>query len=496
MKAPGPIERTLVSLHVNGSADEGRIVAAVVEAAAREAGLSSEQSAHLARAARAVARAIDLRGFDDPEEAAVDLSLVVVGHQVILRIDDQGLPFNYAAEDEVDGAVISESLEKGWIDEFRHESLGRAGNRTVLARHIDAGVDLRESASIEDHHAATAAPPVAAHVEIETRMGTPDDADAICQLAWRTYGYTYQHDEYYLPGRLASMIASGRQVSFVNLTTDAMVVGHTALLVESSDAVLVEAGRGMVDPRFRGHHLMRTAAKIQGEWMSAHGILAMEAAAVTAHTRTQSDELVANIQLAFLPPIEFRKMPGTGVLTRQTVVGSIYPVAEIPVQQVYAPGRDAGMLEEIYQATRFPRRLLDGSSAAPAARDATRLHVLARADMGHAVLEVREIGHDFATVISERMRAVRDGGIDVTYCDLPLDAPSVAWASEELADQGFVFAGPLALKYDGIDVVRYQCLGDTQVDPSEIHLKSRLAERLLDYVLSQLADQNRARRRT
>ena len=496
MEAAGPIERTLVSLHVNGSADEGRIAAAVVEAAGLEVGLSLAQSAHLASAAGAVVRAIDLRGFDNREEAAVDLSLVVVGHQVIVRIDDRGLPFNYAAEDEVDGAVITESLEKGWIDEFRHESLGRSGNRTVLARHIDAEIDLRESASIEDHHAATAAPAVDALVEIETRMATPEDADAICQLAWRTYGYTYQHDEYYLPGRLASMLASGRQVSFVNLTTDGMVVGHTALLVESPGAVLVEAGRGMVDPRFRGHHLMSTAGKVEREWMSDRGILAMEAAAVTAHTRTQSDELVANIQLAFLPPIEFRKMPGTDVSTRQTVVGSIYPVAEIPVQEVYAPGRDAGMLEEIHQATRFPRRLLATNSAAPDPLDATRLHVSARADMGHAVLEVREIGHDFATVISERMRAVRAGGIDVTYCDLPLDAPSVAWASEELADQGFVFAGSLALKYDGVDVVRYQCLGDTQVDPSQIHLKSRLAERLLDYVLGQLADPNHSRRRT
>ena len=384
--------------------------------------------------------------------------------------------------------MISESLEKGWIDEFRHESLGRAGNRTILARHIDAEFDLRESASIDDHHATHAAAAFDADVEIETRMATPEDADAICQLAWRTYGYTYQHDEYYLPGRLASMISSGRQVSFVNLTGDGLVVGHQAILMDSPTAVLVEAGRGMVDPRFRGHHLMSSAGKIQGEWMRGRGILAMEAAAVTAHTRTQSDALVANIQLAFLPPIEFRKMEDVGVPSRQTVVGSIYPVGEIPAQDVYAPGRDANMLDEIYRATRFPRRLQDCGAASPAPGDETRLHVSARADMGHAVFEVHAIGHDFAATIAERRRAVRDGGIDVTYCDLPLDSPMVGWACEELADQGFIFAGSLALKHEGVDVVRYQCVGDIQVDTSEIHLKSDLARTLLDYVLDQLAE--------
>ena len=81
---------------------------------------------------------------------------------------------------------------------------------------------------------------------------------------------------------------------------------------------------------------------------------------------------------------------------------------------------------------------------------------------------------------------MRDSGIEVTYCDLPLNSPAVDWAAEGLAAQGFVFAGPLALKYGGVDVLRYQCLGETEVDPSRIHLKSSLAETLLDCVFGQL----------
>jgi len=240
----------------------------------------------------------------------------------------------------------------------------------------------------------------------------------------------------------------------------------------------------MVDPRFRGHHIMSKAAQVQGEWMNTHGILAMEAAAVTAHTRTQSADLIANIQLAFLPPIEFRNMADTGVPDRQTVVGSVYPVAEIPQQDVYAPGRDAEMLEAIYAATRLPRKLLE-SNANPS-EATTQLHVFARADLGHAVLSVRQIGLDLATVVDQRVRAIRDGGIEVIYCDLPLDSPALNWASERLTEAGFLFAGSLPLKYEGVDALRYQSLGAVSIDRSQIHLKSPFAETLLDYVLAQL----------
>jgi hypothetical protein len=484
-----PTEKVIASLHVNGSADEGRIAAAVVRAASREAGLTAEQASHLADAAAAVVRAIDLRGFDDPRDAAVDLSMVVAAHRVIVRIDDLGLPFNYAAEDEVDGSVISAALEKGWIEQFRHESLGRSGNRTVLSRHLEIGHDLRDSASIEDHHQAHSAPAAGDHIQIETRIATADDADGICQLAWRTYGYTYQHDEYYLPGRLAAMIASGHQISFVSLTTDGMVVGHTGLLLESPEDILVEAGRGMVDPRYRGHHLMSATGQVQAEWLGSSGILAIEAAAVTAHTKTQSENMVANIQLAFLPPIEFRDMPGTGVPDRQTVVGSVYPVADIPAQEIYAPRRDAEMLDSIYQATRFSRTLLESRDGPVEAE--TRVDVSVHADLGHAILHIRKIGRDLEKVLEERVRAIRAGGVQVIYCDLPLDSPAVDWASEILADASFVFAGPLPLKNRGIDMLRYQSLGSISVDRAQINVKSALAERLLDYVFDQLPESQR-----
>ena len=140
MAAPGPVEQVLLAtLHVEHSTGDGSIVAAVVEAGARELGLTAEQGAHLALAAGAVARAVYARGFDDPADAALDVTMLRLGHQVVVRIDDLGLPFNAAAEDALDMDVIEQALQGGWIDAMTHESRGRDGNRTVLVRHLDPG---------------------------------------------------------------------------------------------------------------------------------------------------------------------------------------------------------------------------------------------------------------------------------------------------------------------------------------------------------------------
>ena len=60
------------------------------------------------------------------------------------------------------------------------------------------------------------------------------------------------------------------------------------------------------------------------------------------------------------------------------------------------------------------------------------------------------------------------------------------YLTDVLADEGFVFAGVVPLAHRGVDVVRYQRLGDTPVDPTEIHLRHPFAEQLLEYVLTQL----------
>lgn len=482
--AAGPTEQLLATLHVEHSTGDGSIAAGVVEAAARQLGLTEEQAAHLALATRSVARAVYARGFDDPSEAAIDVTVLRSGHQLVVRVDDLGLPFNAAVQDALDLDVIEGAVRGGWIDAITHESRGREGNRTELVRHLDPGIDLRDVAGGERAGPPVDPAPIPADAELVSRMGTPEDAEGICRLTWRTYGGTYQHDEYYQPDRLAAMIADGLQASFVVACPDGEIIGHSAVLLEHPDDVVVEGGRAMVDPRFRGHHLMGAARDLRSGWLREHGILALEGAAVTAHTRSQTDRPVMSIQLGFLPPIVFRGIEGTAMAHREAVAGGIFPVAPIPSQRVALPRRDAEMIMEIYRQSDLPRAPL-ATTRDPAARSRSHLALEARGDLGHAVITCDRIGADLALEVRQRVEAVGGGGIEVVYADVPLDRPAAPWAAEVLNREGFIFSGVLPLARRGTDVVRYQRLGSTVVDPDEIHLRHPFARTLLDYALGQ-----------
>lgn len=479
----GPTEQILATLHVEHSTGDGSIATGVVDAASRQLGLTADQASHLAVATGAVARAVYARCFDDLDDAAIDLTVLRSGHQVVVRIDDLGLPFNSAATDALDMDVITEALQGGWIDAITHESRGRDGNRTELVRHVDPGVDLRDTAEAA-RGPAVDPDPIAVDAALVSRMGAPDDAEGICRLTWRTYGATYQHDEYYQPERLAAMIADGLQASFVVASPDDEIIGHSALLLEHPDDVVVEGGRAMVDPRFRGHHLMGSARELRDAWLHEHGILALEGAAVTAHTRSQTDRPVTSIQLGFLPAIEFRGIEGTEVAHREAVAGGIFPVSPIPSQRVALPARDAAMIEEIYRLNALPRSRL-AATRDPLPRSRSHLTFEVRGDLGHAVVTCDRIGSDLGAELRERVDAAIRGGVDVVYADVPLDRPSVPWAAEALDAEGFIFSGVLPLARRGTDVVRYQRLGDTVVAPEEIHLRHPFAQELLAYVLAQ-----------
>ena len=486
MAVAEPVEQVLATLHVEHSTGDGSIVAGVVEAGGRQLGLTAEQASHLALAAGAAGRAVYQRGFDDPDEAALDLTVSRLGHQVVVRIDDLGLPFHAEVVDALDLAVIEDALREGWLDELTHESRGRDGNRTVLIGHLDPGTDLRDDPGARD--AATADDdPIAADAPLVSRFGEPADAEGICQLTWRTYGYTYQHDEYYQPERLAAMLESGQQASFVVATADGHIVGHSAVLLEHLDDVVVEGGRAMVDPRFRGHHLMSRARELREGWLREHGVLALEGAAVTAHTRSQTDRPVTSIQLGFLPAIEFRGIDGSDVGTREAVAGGLFPIAPIPSQHVALPERDAEIIREIYRLNELPRTELS-TAHDPAQRSRSQVALEVRGDLGHAVITCSRIGVDLQSEVRERVDAVTRGGVDVVYADVPLDRPAAPWAIEALGAEGFIFSGVLPLAHRGIDLVRYQRLGDTVVDPASIHLRHPFGRALLDYVLAQRAE--------
>ena len=477
-------ERTIAALRLAGEGDLPGIARPTVTAAAVQLGLDEDAAGNLGEAVALVVRSVAEHAFDEPDDIEALVSISARDDAVVARVDDQGLPF--AFRDEAD--AFETALSSALVDEVHHESLERGGNRTELVRHFERPQrDLRTTADLAEHHEALAAPQADAANELTVRPMEPADAEGVARLTWRTYGYTYQHQEFYRPDLLGQILEAGGMRSWVAIASDGDVVGHTALVLEQPEALVAEGGRAMVDPRYRGHHVMKHLTSFRRELVGDLGFYGVYADSVTDHTRSQAlyggaEQPVTGLLLGYLPPtVSFRRIESDAAPHRQAVVMSYHPQRDHHEMTVHPPVVSRDVLRRIYDAHELPRPF--GEGAEPAAGTTSRVESRVWKDIGAALLVIEEPGADLHDTVRARLRSLRGAGIDVVYADVPLTHPAAPAAGEVLNRLGFGFGGVIPLLRNGGDVLRMQHVGDLEIDPAEIHLLSTMAQELLEFVL-------------
>ncbi len=478
-------ERTIAALRLTGAGRVGAIARAAAVAGALELGLDAASAPGLGDAAEVVVQSIAEHAFDDPEEVELEVQLLRRDDAVVVRVDDRGLPLAFRDE----GDAFAQVLAAGAVDEAHHESRGAEGNRTELVRHCAAThLDIRTNADPDEHTETLGAPPADASIELTIRAMDPDDADGVARLTWRTYGYTYQHQEFYRPDLLRQVLSDGTMRSWIAATPGGEVVGHTSLVFDQPDALVAEGGRAMVDPRFRGHHVMKDIARLRAQHADDGGLFGFYADAVTAHTRSQmlyggADQPVTGLLLGYLPPtVTFRRIDAASApARRQAVVMSYHPRRPHDALTVFPPEASREVLRRIYQAHDLPRPF--GDSDDLAAVTTSTLESRVWRDLGAALLIVHEPGGDLHDAVRSRLRSIRGAGVEVVYADLPLAHPVTPAAGAVLNRLGFSFGGVIPLLRDHGDVLRLQHVGELDVDPSEIELVSTMAKELLAFIL-------------
>jgi serine/threonine-protein kinase RsbW len=275
--------------------------------------------------------------------------------------------------------------------------------------------------------------------------------------------------------------------SWVAIAADGDVVGHTALVLEQPGALVAEGGRAMVDPRYRGHHVMKHLTSFRRDFVGDLGYYGVYADSVTDHTRSQAlyggaEQPVTGLLLGYLPPtVSFRRIESDSAPHRQAVVMSYHPQREHHEMTVHPPVVARDVLRRIYDSHELPRQF--GEGAELSAGTTSRIESRVWKDIGAALLVIEEPSADLHDAVRARLRSLRGAGVDVVYADVPLAHPAAPAAGEVLNRLGFVFGGVIPLLRNGGDVLRMQHLGDLDVDPAEIHLLSTMAQELLEYVL-------------
>src|ERR687885_1039413 len=410
-------------------ADEGLLPAVVdfVRRAAHQLGLRDKIAKCLEQAVETVCRNVIDHAFEPGEEDRYDIYVLRRPGQVVIAIEDQGMPFDYACFQDGSDTVLPEMLHRSFANEIRFVNLGRRGNRVELVKHLPHA-DVREQLAEDEHHRVLQAPAAPKDTSLEVRMMRPDESFELSRCVYRSYGYSYDWNDIYYPDRIRELQKSGLMHSCVALTPEGEFVGHLALTLERPDSPVGEAGQAVVDPRFRGHRLFERMKTFLAERAKEWGMYGLYSEATAVHPYSQKGNLHLGAKetgylLGYIPAsVSYKEIGEDREGGRGSVALFYMRTNPEPERAIYPPAVYREAVWGIVEHNELNRTEEDGSDAEMP--PSSRMSIDLRRDHNLAFLRVEEPGADLQEVVRGQLRELCLHRVDCIYIDLPLCHPA------------------------------------------------------------------------
>ena len=476
-------ERPVARITVTTGAELLPAVVGFLREIARRLGLRDKAAEQLDQAVETVCRNVIEHAFDADEEGQYDVEILRRPGRVVIAVEDQGLPFDYARLRD-GGDTASPEMFHPLADEIHFINLGRGGNRVELIKHL-SHADVREHLSVEEHHRTVQAPAASKDTQLEVRMMRPEESFELARCVYRSYGYSYDWDYVYYPDRIRELQESDLMRSCVAVTSGGEFVGHLAVRVEHPDSLVGEAGQAVVDPRFRGHHLFPRMKTFLAERASERGMYGLYSEATAVHPYSQRGNLDLGAKetgflLGYIPASVSYKEIGEDREGRRGSVALFYMRTNPePERAIYPPAVYREAVWGIVEHNELNRTQEDGSDAEMP--PSSRMSIDLRRDHNLAFLRVEEPGADLQEVVRGQLRELCLHRVDCIYIDLPLSLPSAQKAGARLNELGFFFGGIIPELRDG-DVLRLQYLNEVDIRPEDIRTGSDFGQDLVNRI--------------
>lgn len=464
-------------------------VVGFVRRVAHRLGLEDEAAERLDLAVETVCRNVIEHAFDAGEKGEYDVEVLRRPGQIVVAVEDRGLPFDYEPLREERATALPEMLRHAFADEARFINLGRGGNRVELVKHLPHG-DVREVMPEEEHHRVANAPAAPEDAVPEIRMMRPEESPELSRCVYRSYGYSYDWDYVYYPDRIRELQEGGLMRSCVAVAPGDELVGHLAVRVERPDSPVGEAGQAVVDPRFRGHKLFEKMKTFLAERARERGMYGLYSEATAVHPYSQRGNLQLGAKetgflLGYIPAsVSYTKIGEDREGRRGSVALFYMRVADEPERTLYPPDDYRESVRRVVEHNGL-RRAVGGDESSQMA-SSSRMSAEVRRDHNLAFLRVEEPGADLRGLVKSRLRDLCLHGIDCVYVDLPLSHPATPRAGSGLGDLGLFFGGIIPEAHPvGGDVLRLQYLNEVEIRASDVQTASDFGRELVESIFRQ-----------
>jgi len=488
-----PREMLKISLR-SGWRVVGAAGAAVAETT-RSLGLSEGSAEDLRAVVEELCDEIIEYGFDNADDASLDVSVQHAGQLLKVFVDDLGDPLEGARIEAHEDSALQRLLAERLADDLTLSSRGQQGNHSEISKRLPAR-SVAEYLDIAKHHERVAAEPVAEDAHVEIRFMEASEVTALAECIFHSYGYSYDAAWVYEPDTIRSMIEHGTLRSVVGVSTEGEIVGHLGFRREDPEAIVGESGQAVVDPRYRGHHMLGTMKRFLADWGSNSGIAGLYSEATAAHPASQKANIKLGAQetgllLGYIPSsVSYAAIDKGEPADRLSVVLFYMKTGDGQARRLYAPGRHSEMIGKIAAGAGLIAELAVPDEGTELSGE-TKLDVSVRADHNQGIIAVRGFGADIVDQVADRLRYLCLHKLDCVYVDLALADPATAIVTPALEEMGFFFGGITPNLWPGSDVLRLQYLNNVEPDPANIAVASDFGHELLDYVVAAHAGSRR-----
>ena len=240
-------ERPIACVTVTTDAELLPAVVYFVQQVAHRIGLRDIAAEHLDESVETLCRNVIEQAVGPDEEGQYDIIALHRPGQIVIAVEDQGLPFDYARSRDGGDTALPEMLHRSFAGEIRLINLGRGGNRVEFIKHLPHA-DVRGQLSEDEHHQTIRAAAAPEDTPLEIRIMRPEESFELSRCMYRFYGYSYLWDFVYYPERVRALQESDLMRSCVAVTQENEFVGHLAVRLEHPNSCVGEAGQA-VAPR-------------------------------------------------------------------------------------------------------------------------------------------------------------------------------------------------------------------------------------------------------
>ena len=457
---------------------------AAVRSCALSKGFEAERATRLQVVVEELIRECRLREAASTTPGDVTVEVAFDGNSLDVAVVDHRLPLSAEQSRHLPSRRL---LALGFADHLHIGFEGTGGNvATCRLTMASAGPDDLIHADMLEPDAPDA--PDVEQVEIDVRPMAPADSDSLVQCVFRCYGYTYPNRSMYQAAAIRRQLESGSMISVVAIAPSGEVVGHVACTFDRPGDTIPEAGKMIVDPRYRGHHLAERLSLKRKEIATERAIPGMWSETVTNHPASQRLALERGAaEVGLLIGVSPQTMAMIGLPNQKSVRHSLLAVftatGPLPAATLAAPGYAADHLATLAGRLGIQREI--GTELVEPNRVRSRIHSSVSAVAGAVEMRVQAIGRDIADQVADVLDEYLAMAPTVVHLDLPATDPAAAWAVTALERVGFAWCAWMPAFLSGGDSIRLQRVSDHPVHLEKIVCARPEGEEVRDFVINE-----------